>query len=205
MKEVSDLTRLILASDSPRRKELLERMTPTFECIPASVNEEVDSNLKPHEVVKELALRKAQAVSANEPAAYVIGADTIVVCQGKIFGKPKDHDEAFRMLKQLSGNTHSVYTGVAIVFGEKIDVFAEETKVTFWELTDGEINDYISTGEPFDKAGSYGIQGFGATLVKGIKGDFFNVVGLPVARVYRTLKNMGFSFSRISSHPLKNE
>lgn len=189
------MTRLVLASASPRRKELLGRIVPSFDCIPAFVDEEIDPDLKPREAVQELALRKAQAVSEKEQPAFVIGADTIVVFEEDIFGKPKDRDEAYRMLKRLSGNTHSVYTGVAVVYGNKQEVFFEETKVTFWDLADGDIDHYISTGEPFDKAGAYGIQGFGATLVKGIEGDFFNVVGLPIARLYRTLKKMGYSFS----------
>lgn len=189
------MTRLILASASPRRKELLARIAPTFDCIPAEINEDVDPALDPRDVARELALRKARAVSEKDQTAVVIGADTIVVLEGKIFGKPKDHKEAFLMLRQLSGRTHSVYTGVAVVYGDHQEVFVEETKVTFWALSDGDIDHYISTGEPFDKAGAYGIQGFGSTLVRSIEGDFFNVVGLPISRLYRTLKKMGLLFS----------
>ncbi len=188
------MTRLILASASPRRKELLNRIAPSFQCIPADVDEQLEDNLLPKQAVMELALRKAKAVAEKEKDAFVIGADTVVVYQNEIFGKPGSHEEAFQMLRTLSGRTHSVFTGTAIVFGDKQECFYEETKVTFWELSDEEIIHYIDTGEPFDKAGSYGIQGFGATLVEKIEGDYFNVVGLPIAKLYRVLKRMGYPF-----------
>ncbi len=179
---------LILASSSPRRKELLSILQIPFEVKASDVDETFQSELAPHEVVIDLADRKAKHVSKIHSSSIVIGADTIVVADGEILGKPKTPTEAFEMLKKLSGTTHSVYTGVAIVSAARTTTFYERTEVTFWELSDEEIHSYISTGEPFDKAGSYGIQGFGSTLVNRIAGDYFTVVGLPVARLVRELK-----------------
>lgn len=179
---------LILASSSPRRKELLAILQIPFEVKASDVDETFHSELAPHEVVINLAERKAKHVSKKDSSSIVIGADTIVVAAGEILGKPSNPTEAFEMLRKLSDSTHSVYTGVAIVSAARTTTFYEKTDVTFWELTDEEIHSYISTGEPFDKAGSYGIQGFGSTLVKRISGDYFTVVGLPVARLVRELK-----------------
>ncbi|MCM3599353.1 Maf family protein [Robertmurraya korlensis] len=179
---------LILASSSPRRKELLSILQIPFEVKASDVDETFHSELAPHEVVIHLAERKAKHVSKNDFSSIVIGADTIVVAAGEILGKPNNPTEAFAMLRKLSGLTHSVYTGVAIVSAARTTTFFEKTDVTFWELTDEEIHSYISTGEPFDKAGSYGIQGFGSTLVKRISGDYFTVVGLPIARLVRELQ-----------------
>lgn len=179
---------LILASSSPRRKELLSILQIPFEVKASDVDETFHSELAPQEVVINLAERKAKHVSKNDSSAIVIGADTIVVVAGEILGKPNSPTEAFEMLRKLSGSTHSVYTGVAIVSAVRTTTFYEKTDVTFWELTDEEIHSYISTGEPYDKAGSYGIQGFGSTLVKRISGDYFTVVGLPIARLVRELK-----------------
>lgn len=179
---------LILASSSPRRKELLSILQIPFEVKASDVDETFHSELAPQEVVINLAERKAKHVSKNDSSAIVIGADTIVVVAGEILGKPNNPTEAFEMLRKLSGSTHSVYTGVAIVSAVRTTTFYEKTDVTFWELTDEEIHSYISTGEPCDKAGSYGIQGFGSTLVKRISGDYFTVVGLPIARLVRELK-----------------
>jgi septum formation protein len=180
---------LILASSSPRRKELLSILQIPFEVKASDVDETFHSELAPHEVVINLAERKAKHVSRNDSSSIVIGADTIVVAAGgEILGKPNNPTEAIEMLRKLSGSTHSVYTGVAIVSATRTTTFYEKTDVTFWELTDEEIHSYISTGEPYDKAGSYGIQGFGSTLVKRIAGDYFTVVGLPIARLVRELK-----------------
>jgi septum formation protein len=139
----------------------------------------------------ELSSRKAKAVSKKYPGSYVIGADTVVVLDGTILGKPQDKAEAFSMLKALSGRTHAVYTGVSIIAPGKETNFNVKTDVVFWELTDDEINAYINTGEPFDKAGAYGIQGQGSVFVKEIKGDYFSVVGLPVSKTVRELRNAG--------------
>ena len=183
---------LILASSSPRRKELLENLQLSFNTVSSDVDEHYDADWKPDKIVMELALRKAKSVAKDYPASFVIGSDTVVVNDHNILGKPQNREEAFSMLKSLSGKTHSVYTGVAIVTPAKEHTFFEKTDVVFWELTDEEINKYLDTGEPFDKAGAYGIQGFGSVLVKSITGDYFSVVGLPVARTMRELKQAGY-------------
>ncbi|GMB07471.1 septum formation protein [Thermolongibacillus altinsuensis] len=185
--------RLILASSSPRRKELLEMIQLPFEILVSDVDESFDPNLPPKEIVQQLAFKKAKAVLAKAKDACVIGADTIVVYEGTILGKPKDENDAFRMLKMLAGATHEVWTGVAICTETEQITFAEQTKVTFWDLTDEEIWDYIATKEPLDKAGAYGIQQFGSLFVRKIEGDYFSVVGLPIAKTARELKKFGFS------------
>jgi septum formation protein len=186
------MQRLILASSSPRRKELLENLHLKFEISSSDVDESYDPKMKPEEIVMELANRKAKVIAEKNPSSFVIGSDTIVAVDGQVLGKPLTKDEAFKMLKLLSGRTHSVFTGVAIVSPEKKVTFFEKTDVTFWELTDEEIEAYIKSGEPFDKAGAYGIQGLGSMLVKQISGDYFTVVGLPVARTVRELRNIGY-------------
>jgi septum formation protein len=183
---------LILASSSPRRKELLENLQLQFITSSSEVDESFEPGLPPEKVVVELAQRKATAVFREYPDSYVIGSDTIVSADGKILGKPKDKAEAFQMLRQLSGKSHNVYTGVSIIAPEKSVAFYEKTEVIFWELSDEEINWYVQSGEPFDKAGSYGIQGLGSMFVKQISGDYFAVVGLPVSRTIRELKKAGF-------------
>lgn len=186
------MARLILASSSPRRKDILKLVHQSFEIIVSNADESVSRSLSPEEIVMSLAKKKANAVAQNNQDAYVIGADTIVYFNRQILGKPADAREAKEMLSMLSGNTHSVYTGTTVIHGNKEETFYEKTDVTFWKLTEEEIEQYIHTGEPFDKAGSYGIQGYGATLVRAIHGDFFSVVGLPIAKLYRTLQKMGF-------------
>lgn len=183
---------LILASSSPRRKELLENLHLTFEVSCSDVDESFNPEQTPGEIVMELSNRKAQAVGKKHPGSYVLGADTVVVLDGMILGKPQDRAEAFAMLKALSGRTHAVYTGVSIIAHGSENNFYVKTDVVFWELTDDEINAYIHTGEPFDKAGAYGIQGQGSILVKEISGDYFSVVGLPVSKTVRELRNAGF-------------
>lgn len=187
-----ELESLILASSSPRRKELLENVHLSFEISSSDVDESFSDHLSPDEVVMELAERKAKVVAKDYPSAYVLGADTIVVLGGFILGKPKDEQEATEMLQKLSGKTHDVYTGVSIVSPHQSFRFFEKTTVTFWELTETEINMYVSSGEPLDKAGAYGIQQLGSYLVKEIQGDYFNVVGLPISRVVRELRKAGF-------------
>ncbi|MBY0099125.1 Maf family protein [Mesobacillus maritimus] len=186
------MQRLILASSSPRRKELLENLHLTFEISSSNVDESFSPELTPEEAVKELASRKASFVAEKEPDAFVIGSDTVVVHEGDILGKPSDREEALFMLKKLSGQTHSVFTGVCIISPEREIQFYEKTDVVFWELSQEEMDAYISSGEPFDKAGGYGIQGFGSFLVREIKGDYFSVVGLPVARTVRELRRAGY-------------
>ena len=182
---------LILASKSPRRKELLSLITRDFEIIPAVGEERADKSLSPSEYVTELAKHKAEEVACSYPDDTVIGADTVVAIDGEILGKPRDEADARRMLRLLSGCEHSVFTGTCIIYKNKNIAFCEETKVRFFELSDKEIDDYIVTGEPFDKAGAYGIQELGALLVSGITGDYYNVMGLPVGRLARELKNIG--------------
>ena len=187
------MKRLILASGSPRRKDLLEQARLSFITQTSDTEEVVDDRLSPEEVVQSLALQKAAAVAINNKDAVVLGADTIVVYQEHILGKPVDEKDAMRMLRMLSGSTHSVYTGVALVTSEQETAFCTETKVTFWELTEEEISFYVATGQPADKAGSYGIQDFGATFVKEIQGDYFSVVGLPLSKTVRELKKLGIT------------
>lgn len=183
------MKKLILASSSPRRKELLSYAQFPFEIVVSHVEEHFNEKSTPNEVVQALALQKAEAVANMlDRDVVVLGADTIVTIDNQILGKPKDETEARMMLKQLSGRVHIVYTGVAIVSADKSTTFYEETKVEFWELSDEQIDNYIKSGEPFDKAGAYGIQQLGSILVKRIDGDYFNVVGLPIARAYRELK-----------------
>jgi septum formation protein len=183
---------LILASSSPRRKELLENLHLTFTISSSEVDESFDPNLTPKEVVMELANRKAQTVFKDNENAFVIGSDTIVVLNNQILGKPADEAEAVSMLKRLSGQQHEVFTGVAIVSSIGTTTFYERTEVWFWELTDDMIRAYVKSGEPLDKAGAYGIQQFGSMLVKKINGDYFAVVGLPVSRTLRELKKAGY-------------
>ena len=178
---------LILASASPRRQELLKKITEDFLCKPSDIEENYPQNMPITAVPEFLALKKAEHIAKSYPEDTIIGSDTGVFCYGKMMGKPADRDEAYIMLKSLSGKTHSVITGCAIVKGDKKITFSCETKVSFYELSDDEINCYIDTGECYDKAGGYGIQGLGALLIKRIEGDYSNVVGLPVAELYRKL------------------
>ena len=179
---------IILASASPRRKELLKFITEDFTVRVSDAEEITDPDFTAEEAVKSLAVIKGEAVAKDFPDDTVISADTIVVLDGKILGKPADEEDAFRMLSSLSGRTHEVFTGVCVIYGDKKQVFAERTEVSFYPLSEEEIRAYIATSEPADKAGAYGIQGKGCTLVKSISGDYNNVVGLPVARLNRILK-----------------
>lgn len=183
------MSKIILASASPRRKELMELAGYDFEVICADIVEVVPEEAMPQEVVMSLALQKAQAVAAEHKEAVVIGSDTVVALDGKILGKPRSEQEACEMLRSLSGRTHKVFTGVAIVCGGKVKNFFDETDVEFYSLGDDEIKKYVATGEPTDKAGAYGIQGKGSVLVKRINGDFFSVMGLPIAKLYREMSD----------------
>ncbi len=192
---LNSMKSLILASSSPRRQELLQLLQIPFQSISANVNEDFPEQMKASEVVQELAVRKAGAVAKEHQDSWVIGSDTIVVLEGEILGKPIDRVHAKEMLTKLSGQTHEVYTGVSIMYGRKQTVFVEKTNVTFWELSEAEIERYLDTGEPFDKAGSYGIQGYGALFVKGIQGDYYSVVGLPLSRLSQELKTLEAQWS----------
>lgn len=186
---------IILASQSPRRKKLLEQIGLSFEVFPSNT-EEISSQSDPALLVEELALLKAEDVSTKHPDSFIIGSDTVVVHQDQIIGKPKDKQEAFKILSSLSDSTHSVFTGVAFVKSDKSGhilskiTFHEQTKVTFSALEEADIKAYIETGNPMDKAGAYGIQDdLGALFVEGIEGDYYNVVGFPLNRFYRELKS----------------
>ena len=179
---------LVLASASPRRREILQTAGFDFTVRVSEAEETIAPGTPPHEAVQQLAKQKAEAVAADCPDDIVIGADTVVTLDGDILGKPHDAADAARMLRQLSGRMHEVYTGVSIVHAGSTETFYACTHVTFYPLTDKEIEDYIATGEPMDKAGAYGIQGRGRTLVEKIDGDYFNVVGLPVAALCHKLK-----------------
>ena len=184
---------IILASNSPRRRELLGQMgLKDFQVSAPNVDETVEPGLSPAEMVEELSLRKARAAAEKAgPEDLVIAADTVVALDGKVLGKPRDWEDAFAMLSALSGREHRVYTGVTVLRGEEAATGHEETTVAFRALEPGEIRGYIATGEPMDKAGAYGIQGLGALLVSGIRGDYCNVVGLPVFRLGRILARCG--------------
>jgi septum formation protein len=190
------LGKIILASASPRRKKLLQQINLSFEVQVSSIKEAFNSSLSAEEIVQQLALRKSRDVAQKNSDALVIGADTLVVFEDEILEKPADRDEAREMLTRLSGNTHQVYTGVALC---KVDIsnnitnhltFVEKTNVTFGNLKSKDINAYVAGGSPMDKAGAYGIQDdFGAIFVKRIEGDFYNVVGFPLHAFYNTMND----------------
>lgn len=202
------MSQIILASQSPRRKELLEQIGLEFEICPAK-GEEMITKTIPEEVVMELSKQKAEEVAAMVSSfaeghqeittptdLLVIGADTVVAYDGKILGKPVDEADAKRMLQMLSGNTHSVFTGVTLVLIDKSGragelVFYEKTDVKMHKISEEEIERYLESKEPMDKAGSYGIQGRGAIFIEEIEGDYNNVVGLPITRIYQELKKIG--------------
>lgn len=187
----------ILASSSPRRKELLEQAGFSFEIFVSDEDEKIQA-ASPSETVMELAYRKAenvfQKIKDTKESLTVIGADTVVSYRGEILGKPADEEEAMAMLSLLADRTHQVYTGVCLIHfknGEKnVRKFYECTQVSFYPITREELKRYIQTGDPMDKAGAYGIQGSFAVHVKGIEGDYNNVVGLPIARLYQELKKL---------------
>lgn len=216
--------KIILASASPRRRELLEQIGLHFGICVSETEERVTTDV-PYLVVEQLSAQKAQAVAERLQAerslvesfceragcgehfregegtgtkgadigmesVVVIGADTIVACDGQILGKPRDKEEAVFMLKKLQGRSHQVYTGVTLLCGGLVKTFHEVTKVEFYPMTDEEIMEYVETSDPLDKAGAYGIQGFCARYIKGISGDYNNVVGLPVGRLYQELKDL---------------
>jgi len=192
--------KIILASASPRRRELLKQIGLEFQVLVSDVEEKVTTDI-PYLVVEQLSAQKAGAVARKlktesvegadkrEPV-LVIGADTIVACDGQILGKPHHKQEAVQMLQKLQGRSHQVYTSVTLIYGEKIQTFHETTEVEFYPMTNEEITAYVETADPLDKAGAYGIQGFCARYIKGIAGDYNNVVGLPVGRLYQEMKRL---------------
>jgi septum formation protein len=184
---------VILASASPRRRELLNLIGIEHEVRPANIDETYLAGEAPREHAERLAREKAVAIEA--PEAITIGSDTIVVVDGRVLGKPRDREHAAEMLRQLSGRSHVVMTGVAAKWRDKLVSGLEEVGVTFRPLRDDEIERYIDTGEPMDKAGAYGIQGFGATIVERVDGDYFAVMGLPLNRLARLLETLGLNYT----------
>ena len=180
---------LILASGSPRRKELLSLFRIPFTVVPAAVDETMDPANAPCDEVARLSAKKARAVK-REPDDVVIAADTIVVCEGKVLGKPKSEENAYAMLSLLSGRDHQVMTGCTVLRGEKCETFTEVTDLHFRTLSEREIRAYIASGEPMDKAGAYGIQGGAALFCRRMEGDYYNVMGLPVCRLWQTLQSI---------------
>ncbi|MDB4908678.1 MAG: maf [Gemmatimonadetes bacterium] len=190
---MTDAPRVILASQSPRRRELLTLIGIVHEVRPADIDESYMVGETPLGHAERLARGKAEAVHASE--ALVIGSDTIVVVDGDVLGKPKTRDDARVMLRRLSGRSHVVITAVAVAYHGELRSAVEQVDVTFRELTDDEIDAYIETGEPMDKAGSYGIQGYGATIVERVNGDYFAVMGLPLNRLVRLIEGFGVGYA----------
>ena len=192
--------KIVLASQSPRRRELLVKMGLEFITKSPEIDEDAIGGLPAPELVKALSRAKALHVARDEaPDAIVIGSDTVVVLDGDILGKPASPQQAKKMLSALSGRSHEVYTGVTVCQGDRVVSRAEVTQVTFRRLDPEEIARYVRTGEPMDKAGAYGIQGYGALLVEGIRGDYSNVVGLPVCCLGRMLLDFGVDCLALSA------
>lgn len=181
---------LILASQSPRRQQLLGQMGLSFQVKIADIDETMDPGLSAREAVAEVSARKARAVEA-ERGDVIVAADTIVVVDGRVLGKPHSEDEAKKMLRLLSGRTHQVMTGLTVRRDEKIVSTTEITKVTFREMSEREIESYVASGDPMDKAGSYGVQGLAAVFVSSLEGDYFNVMGLPLCALCPLLRQFG--------------
>lgn len=191
---------LILASGSPRRRELLAHIYSEYRVIPADIDETVPLGTPPERVGELIACDKTLHVQQQHTGSLIIGADTVVAVDGIVLGKPADAEDARRMLSLLSGRAHCVYTGVSLRLGAKAYSFTQCTKVWFYPLSEQEITAYLATGEVFDKAGAYGIQGEGCLLVEKLEGDYFNVMGLPVARLSRELKAFLSTESKADMH-----
>lgn len=187
---------ILLASQSPRRRELIQLIEPDVRFLSADVDETVPAGLLPEQIVQVLAEKKARAAQEmmtkeDQENTFIIGCDTIVSLDGTVYGKPSDEADAVRMLGELSGKTHQVYTGVSILYGSGYEInFAEKTDVTFKDLDEETILNYVETGEPLDKAGAYGIQGKGQELIESFEGDYDNVIGLPVYRLGKILRTL---------------
>ena len=187
--------RVILASQSPRRRELLTLVGIAHEVRPADIDETYLTGEKPAPHAERLARGKCAVIAEREPDALVIGSDTIVVVDGDVLGKPADEGDAAHMLRRLSGRTHIVVTAVAVAWRGETRSAVEEVTVTFHSLSDDDIAAYIATREPMDKAGAYGIQGFGATIVERVDGDYFAVMGLPLQLLVRVLRELGIRYA----------
>lgn len=188
--------KLILASQSPRRRELMAMVAADFSVRVSQADETLPPDTPPEAAVEELALRKALAVQRSlaeeeRQSAVIVGSDTVVAIDGKVLGKPRSREECLAMLATLSGREHTVHTGVALLQADRRRVFRETAQVEFWPLSQTVMDWYASTDEPYDKAGGYGVQGLGALLVKGVRGDYYTVMGLPVSRLWREMG--GFS------------
>lgn len=188
------MTEVVLASASPRRHQLLELVGIPHSVDPGDIDESRVGNESAREHVERLARSKATVVLERHPGALVVAADTVVVFDGEIMGKPDDEDDARRALRRLSGRTHTVMTGMACAANSGIVSGVEQVSVTFRQLTDEEIDEYVATREPLDKAGSYGIQGYGAAIVRRIDGDYFAVMGLSVVRILELMRGLGFDY-----------
>lgn len=186
--------RVVLASASPRRRELLTLIGIEHSVIPSNFDETMQPGEEPEAHALRLAVEKARAVARAHPDAVVIGADTVVVLDGRVLGKPPSREVARAMLQQLNGRTHTVITAVAVAYRGTVRHGAEQVAVTFRHLAGDEVDAYVATGEGMDKAGAYGIQGFGATIVERIEGDFFAVMGLPLVRLVGLLRDAGLSY-----------
>ncbi len=186
--------RVILASGSPRRRELLNLIGIPHEARPANIDETLRPRETPRRYAERLAREKASAVATRDPNQITIGADTIVVVNRKILGKPASPVQAAAMLRHLSGREHTVVTAVAVSRGKKLRSAVEEVRVRFRTLRPGEIDAYIATGEPMDKAGAYGIQGYGATIVECVDGDYFSVMGLSLVRLVELMRDVGVKY-----------
>jgi septum formation protein len=199
MTRPSHAPRIILASQSPRRRDLLSLVGIPHEVRPADIDETLHPGETPEGHSVRLARGKVAAIAAREPRATIVGSDTIVVVDGVILGKPRDAAEARAMIARLSGRAHEVFTAVAVARGERVVDAVSRVEVTFRALADDEIAAYVETGEPMDKAGAYGIQGYGATIVERIDGDYFAVMGLPLVTVVRLLAAVGlrYEFGRV--------
>jgi septum formation protein len=186
---------LVLASQSPRRAELIGRLGLTFDTVPADIDERYLPHEEPPAHAERLAAEKAQTIAARRPDALVVGSDTIVVVDGDVLGKPRDAAHAVEMLMRLSGREHEVCTGIAVAQGARTESALERVRVHFREIDRHAAERYVATGEPMDKAGAYGIQGFGSALVERIQGDYFSVMGLPVVRMLALIERFGWRYA----------
>jgi septum formation protein len=196
-------SRVVLASASPRRRDLLTLIGIAHEVRPANIDETMRPREPPRRYAERLAREKATAIATRDPDVITIGADTVVVINRKVLGKPADPSDAARMLRMLSGREHTVITAVAVSRGRKLRSAIEEVHVKFRRLRDDEIDEYIAMGEPMDKAGAYGIQGYGATIVERIEGDYFAVMGLPLVRLVGLMRDVGvrYQFGNLATSP----
>jgi septum formation protein len=195
MSSMAEQPRLILASQSARRAELLGRLGLRFDIIPADVDETYVDHEMPATHAERLAREKAITIAARNPGAVVIGSDTIVILDSDVLGKPRDNADAIRMLRRLSGREHDVFTGIAVATDHTVLSGLERVRVRFRHLDHADCEAYVQTGEPADKAGSYGIQGYGSALVEAIQGDYFAVMGLPVVRTLALLREAGWRYA----------